>query len=646
MRFNPSDVQNHRHQLGLLILMAALLAWWGGLKDLTRSLVNVDESAQELQRPNILMIVVDDLGYDDVSAINPNGISTPNIDSIAQEGSLFTRHYADSTCSPSRVAILTGRHPERSGFRHRGIEIPAEFPTVAELLKTVGYQTYLGGKWHAGEERRVGWPVAKGFDTSFGFLNQWQLAGDEVQKKTPTYINPWLRTGDGEMQQYKGHLTDILTDGSVKKIKQLNKTDQPWFIYHAFLAPHDPIQPAQRYRKKFPATPEGEYRALVTQLDDSVGKLLTAVKNDSNTLVVFVSDNGGTNNTRDNNYPFFGKKNEVYEGSYRTPLAIRWSGVIPKKVIDDTVMNVDILPTLVAAAGGVIPNGLDGRNLLPRIKNDIPLQKVKRSWEQHNWNIQTMTFSVLSQDGRWRMSEMYGLDPMLYDLTNDATGGTNVAAIYPQRVTELSEYYWQSHWNKSRLNVTEYLTEDNATTNYAGFDMMRTPYMFGFSIGLEIPPFDTDIVTILAEQKGVWRLSYVPGKGIEWNIADVVLNGLNFNPNQCNRIILTGDLQPGEEALAQSNSTKIIKLYSSGLLQESRSNLTYALPSDLSISNPTSVFNGGKAIFSNSALSSFTDSYSPEVPLEHHQLFEDYYRSQKLSIAQVNMLDTQLCTEQ
>jgi arylsulfatase A-like enzyme len=645
MQFGSTSGSNQLKYFLYMLLVAAILGWIGGLKNLTKSIVEVTQKESVPVRPNILMIVVDDLGYDDISAINPGGIATPNIDEIAAEGTLFTRHYADSTCSPSRVAILTGRHPEKSGFRHRGIEIPPEYPTIAESLSKQGYATYLVGKWHAGEERRQGWPMNKGFDNWFGFLNQWQLAGDLKRKKIPTYHNPWLRSDGGKLIQYQGHLTDILTDHSVNKISSLNKSGQPWFLYHAFLAPHDPIQAASSFREKFPATPEGEYRALITQLDASIGRLLEVA--DDNTLVVFLSDNGGTNSRRNNNFPFYGKKNEVYEGSYRTPLMVKYPGVIPRQIVDDVVMNVDLYPTLLDAISAPLPAGLDGQSLWSAITRGAALENKGRSWEQYNWNIQTMTFSILSSDGRWRMSEMYGLNPMLYDLHSDRSGAVNMAEANPSRIAGMYEYYWKAHLHKSRLAVESYNNVDAAITTYTGFDTMRTPYMFGFSIGLEIPPIKLKNKNsqILAEQEGVWKLVYRKSKGIEWHIGDAILKGLNFNPNECNRIILTGDLQPGEEALAEKDSTKTVKLYSSGLLQELHANLNYSLPSDQSVSMPTKVYNNGTAIFLNTTLSSFSESFSPDVPLEHYQMFDKHYKNKKLSIPQISMLDDELCSE-
>jgi arylsulfatase A-like enzyme len=647
MRASHIDLQSHWQQLVLLLMLAFSLAWWSGLKDITKDLLDTAEDSTPSSLPNILMIVVDDLGYNDISAINRTGIPTPNIDRIAAEGSLFTRHYADATCSPSRVAILTGRHPERSGFRHRGIEIPAEFPTIAQSLKTVGYVTFLAGKWHAGEERSAGWPTHKGFDESFGFLNQWQLAGDDSRKKTPTYYNPWLRSNDGSMRQYKGHLTDILTKQSVKKIKALKKIGQPWFIYHAYLAPHDPIEPAQRYRDKFPATAEGEYLALIKQLDDSVGELLAAVDGDQNTLVIFVSDNGGTNLRRDNNFPFYGKKNEVYEGSYRTPLAMRWPGVIPRQIVDDTVMNVDIMPTIIAAIGASVPQGIDGRNLWPRITQGVSLATMPRSWEQFNWNVETMTFSLLSADNDWRLSGMYGLDPMLYQLSQDPSGANNVAASNPRVVESMLSQYWQQHWEKSVLAVTARSVDDLGITEYSGFDVMRTPYLYGFSIGLEIGPLavegEPNSPSVLASQQGVWELKYLPGMGAEWHIGDKVLVDSSFDPGKCNRLILTGDLQPGEEVLSETASQQVVKLYSGGFLQEQKKSLNYSLPRDDVVSRPTRVFYGGKAIFSSMALSSYSDLYQPDISSEHYDLFSDYHKQAKLGISRINAMDKLLC---
>jgi hypothetical protein len=260
-----------------------------------------------------------------------------------------------------------------------------------------------------------------------------------------------------------------------------------------------------------------------------------------------------------------------------------------------------------------------------------------------------MTFSVLSEDADWRLSSMFGLPPMLFDLKNDSTGAVNIAGDHLGRTSEMSNYYWRSHWNKSKLKVRKYKGEEESISYYDGFDMMRTPYAFGFSIGLEIPPLKikSNSRVKLAEQEGVWQLTYLSGEGLEWKIGGAVLKGLSFNPSECNSIVLTGDLQPEHDVIfTEAKPTKEVKLYISGLLQESIIDINYPLPSDLSLQVPTKVFYGGKAIFSNMALSSFSDSYSPKVPLEHYQTFQDQHKLKKLTISEVSMLDSELCVGQ
>ena len=396
--------------LAMLSTLLSLL----GLKGL--SITSEESVSHPGLRPNIVMIVADDLGYNDISSINSQGINTPAIDQLAKEGVLFTRHYADSVCAPSRVGLLTGREPERSGFRPGGPGIPDEFITLPESLADAGYKTRLVGKWHAGTAHRRSWPDRHGFQSWFGFLDQWriQVPVEQFGKQAkPNYRNPWLQRDGALPEKHKGHLTDILTRESVSFIHENSASSQPWFLYHAFLAPHAPIQPAPRFARKFDDSPEGRYRALVTQLDDSVGQIMDSLRETGsldNTLVVLLSDNGGTNTQLDNNYPFKGSKNQVYEGSFRTPLLIHWPAQLTPDVVDQLVHNIDLYPTILAALS--LPNeqqldgisfweasrGIEGKG---RSSGNIGAGATVRFWEKYFHNLGTMGFSVLSADGQW-----------------------------------------------------------------------------------------------------------------------------------------------------------------------------------------------------------------------------------------------------
>ncbi|MEM9257391.1 MAG: sulfatase-like hydrolase/transferase [Pseudomonadota bacterium] len=630
-----------------------LFSWISGLKSLLSDWVNTGDEAESSTRPNILLLVADDLGYNDISSINAQGINTPNIDSLAEHGVTFTRHYADSTCTPSRVAILTGRYPERSGFRPVGAEIPADFPTIAQRLREEGYATYLTGKWHAGEARSESWPQHKGFPQWFGFLNQFELSpepstGSDTPRR-PTYHNPLLRVDGGHSQQYKGHLTDILTQHTIDKIQELDQQGQPWFIYHAFLAPHAPIQPAARFRSAFPDTPAGRYEALVTQLDNAVGRLLDRV-DERNTLVVFVSDNGGTNQQRDNNFPFYGHKNQTYEGAYRTPLIVHWPSALPvAKQVEQIVMNVDLFPTLLAFAGAPPDPSVDGVNLLPVLQSDARLEPRARGWENYSTNVGILSHSFLSASGRWRLSNQEGIGAKLFDLVDNPAGDKDVAHHHHQDRQAINTDFWDDQWQKSLVPVASHVTEEQ--TVYSGFDAMRTPFLHGFSIGLELGPLPskllestTDNGVLLAGQDGVWQLDYRPGLGLEWRIGDAVLRDASFKPTRCNPIILTGYIEPLAH-LAVREPMSPMKLYANGSLQDEHPGLSVYPATARDLAAPSVVNYGGRAIFSNTALSAWGDPYRPRISAEFEELYTQLHKSRGLAIVTADRMMQELCQD-
>ncbi len=653
MSFAPSSNLDGKLLLGLTLLLMLLFSWMAGIKNVVVEWVS-PSSENVFIAPNILMIVVDDLGYNDTNAINPDGIVTPHITELAQNGVTFRRHYADSTCTPSRVALLTGRYPERSGFRPIGIEIPAEYSTIAEQLQSAGYMTYMTGKWHAGEGRVEAWPQHKGFHEWFGFLNQWELSGEVTDAnkggtKRPTYRNPMLRVNGGVLEQHDGHLTDILTQHTVEKIKHFQAQKQPWFLYHAFLAPHHPIQPDERYKARFPDTPAGEYTALVTQLDDAIGQILATVDR-KNTLVVFISDNGGTNRQLDNNYPFYGKKADMFEGAYRTPLIINWPGAIPAgKIIDDTVMNVDVYPTLLASARSPIPENLDGNNLWPVISGDARSQRTGRSWEVFSSNVEALRFSFLSASDQWRLSSTQGLKPSLFNLSAEPAGKTNVAEQHPDKVRELTRDFWQAFWMKSLLPVAEELGPADNQRRYTGFDAMRTPLHYGLAIGLEIGPLPQNVrqqagdsAVVLAGQEGFWQLRYSGNLGLEWVIGNQILRDASFEPSRCNAIVLTNYFQPLAHLPTRAPRSKI-KMYSAGLLRDFERNFDYTTITGDAIETPTLVNYGGRARFSNLLLSAYSDNYAPQVKPEFLEIYTNAFKDQTLTLADVELMTSELC---
>lgn len=648
-------------ELNWLLMVLITMSWLTAL-GLRQDVRSETRESQSMRRPNVMLIVLDDLGYNDVSILNGNDMPTPTLASIARQGVTFTRHYAEATCSPSRVALLTGRFPQRSGFRAVGMHIPTEFPTIAEALRAAGYSTHMIGKWHVGRDLPSGWPSAHGFDTWFGFINQWQLAdpqpGGNGKFRRPTYENPWLRLNGAPAVKHHGHLTDILTDQAVHEIEQMARTRKPWFLYLAYFAPHTPIEPAARFAKRFPATPEGRYRALVAQVDDGIDRVLSTLARSgdaNNTLVIVLSDNGGTNRQRDNNFPFYGKKNGVYEGSYRTPMFMRWPGKLGAgQIVREPVMNLDVYPTVMGALGLPPPPHLDGADLMPSLLAGKPIPRRARTWETYLWNLESLSYSVLSEDGRWRLSGLFGLRPSLYDLDVNPAGATDVAAGHPEIVARLRSKFREQHNAARTVPVEARRTGDD--TLYSGFDFLRTPYRYGFALGAEIGPFqglgDAMKSYVVAEQKGVWQLTYSSAQGLRWIVGGIELDAPGIDPQQCNAVIMTAYFNE-EHFISRRIPRNSARLYVNGALR--RQKVIEAPPPipAAAVHNPTVVhhrFDDGatarseRAVFINIALSSREDGYEPVVgDRAMRDRFVAAFHDGELMIPEIGLLTRQLC---
>jgi arylsulfatase A-like enzyme len=301
-------------------------------------------TSTDTARPNILLIVLDDLGYNDLGANGNPNTPTPNLDDFARQGIRYTRNYVDSSCTATRVALLTGRSPAENGFRPGHLRLSDDTITIASTLRDAGYHTEHIGKWHVGDSDEKDAPNRVGFNHWFGFLTGANLRGprpDPGIYQHPTYLNPWLEGDDDPAMQYSGHLTDILTERAIDFIQTHSDDDQPWFLNLWYSAPHGPIQPSAFFKNLHPNTPEGRYYALIDQLDFNIGNLLRGLDEEGlsdNTMVVILSDNGGTNIATDNNSPFYGVKILYLEGGVRTPLLIRWKGkTTPNTVNNDIV---------------------------------------------------------------------------------------------------------------------------------------------------------------------------------------------------------------------------------------------------------------------------------------------------------------------
>ena len=439
-------------------------------------------------RPNIVVFLIDDMGYMDIGANNPNCFyDTPHIDSLAESGMRFTSGYAaNPVCSPTRYSIMTGKYPSRvdatnwfSG-RRNGRYAPAplydrmdqaEF-TLAEALSEQGYLTAFFGKWHLGPSEEF-WPEHQGFEINIGGHNRGSPPGGYFSP----YRNPRLEDGaDGE------HLPERLTREAIDVMKSAG--DRPFFVYLSFYSVHTPLQgrqdlidkykvkgekirgdndfageeqvwPIDRERKVRVEQNHAVYAAMVESMDEHIGDVLSFLKTsglEENTIVCFTSDNGGLSTSEGSptsNLPLRGGKGWTYEGGIREPFLVRWPGVTSENsVCDVPVMSLDLFPTLVKAGGGKIQRRMivDGVDLMPLLSGKGDLKRDSLYWHYPHYSNQGGFPSGAIRSGPWKLIERYEDGTVhLYNLDNDIGEASDVAERYPQRVTsmrhDLHEWY-------------------------------------------------------------------------------------------------------------------------------------------------------------------------------------------------------------
>lgn len=399
------------------------------------------------ERPNVLILLCDDTGWGEFGFQGAKQIPTPNIDSIAKIGVRFTQGYAAATyCSPSRAALMTGRYPTRFGHEFNSISresgLSLAETTMAERLKSLGYATCAVGKWHLGLRPEYR-PTARGFDEFYGTLanTSYFKPTQFVDSRASTEPTPRLRDPDL-------YTTDAYGERAVDWLgKQEGK---PWFLYVPFNAQHAPLEAPRRYLDRFAKIKNEKRRtfaAMMSAMDDAVGKILDKVREmgeEENTLIFFLADNGGpTMQTTSNNKPLRGFKGQTWEGGPRVPFCVQWKGHLPAgKTYENPVINMDILPTSLAAAGAEIDPAwkLDGVNLMPYVEG-----------EETGWPHETLYWRFGKQwavrHGDWKLVGGNGgdLNGELYNLAEDISESKNLAAANPDKFAELKKLY--DAWN-------------------------------------------------------------------------------------------------------------------------------------------------------------------------------------------------------
>ncbi len=331
-------------------------------------------------KPNIIMILVDDLGYGDLSSYGAKDMQTPNIDNLIASGMRFDNFYANCpVCSPTRASLLTGRYPDlvgvpgviRTHLTNNWGYLAPQAVLLPKLLSRTGYHTAMVGKWHLGLES-PNTPNERGFDHFHGFLGD--MMDDYYNHRR--HGNNYMRLNDKEIDP-KGHATDLFSQWSVDYINSRSKAAQPFFLYLAYNAPHTPIQPPADWIKRIKnrenniSDKRAKLVALIEHLDDGIGRVITALKNSgqsSNTLIIFTSDNGGQLNVGANNGNLRAGKQDMYEGGIREPMCAVWPGKIePRSLSNRVALTMDLYPTICDAAGADITHKIDGRSILPTL---------------------------------------------------------------------------------------------------------------------------------------------------------------------------------------------------------------------------------------------------------------------------------------
>jgi arylsulfatase B len=414
--------------------------------------------SQVKKKPNIIIILADDLGWGDVG-FHGSDIKTPNIDQLSKDGVVLNRYYTAPICSPTRVGLLTGRYPNRAGIRDATIPPWSSFGLdtseilLPQMLATAGYKNRaIIGKWHLGHNTLQYHPMRRGFTHFYGFLNGALNYFTHVREGEVDWQNDYEPSAD------KGYTTELLTNEAVKCIKNYSKDKAPFFMYLAYNSPHGPLQAPGKYLKMYgydPSKPKftggGEdgmgdteqgkgntmkqtYAAMVTCMDDGIGQVLQALKAqqiDDNTLILFHSDNGAAGNGNTGSHgELRGFKFDEWEGGVRAPAIIKWpaAGLTGGRVIEQVMGYVDVFPTLKDIAGVKTPakKPFDGMNMWPLLSGKV--QKFDREFYLGHGAI---------INGNWKLVEdrdipkMRIKGDMLFSIPNDYAETTDVKAANP-----------------------------------------------------------------------------------------------------------------------------------------------------------------------------------------------------------------------
>lgn len=418
-------------------------------------------AAKAQNAPNVIIIVSDDQGWNDVGFNGGKDIPTPHLDVLSGDGIIFDAGYAAHPyCSPSRAGLLSGRYQQKFGHENNtpynqkdeNAGLPLEEEILSEVLKSNGYRTGAIGKWHLGDAKKF-WPTNRGFDYWYGFYGGGMSYWGDTGKKPP--IAGVLKNGSIVSRDSTSYLTDDFTKEAVKFITQ-EKSTKPFFLYLAYNAPHAPIQAPKKYLEKTKHIEDGDrsaYAAMVVGIDEGVGQMVKALKAQGiyeSTIIFFFSDNGGHLQGA-SNYPFRGHKGMLFEGGIRVPFFMSY----PDKLkhphhYPHAISALDIFPTVLAAADIKSPKSLDGINLLPYLSENTSSKPHPVLF----WRYSDGAGYAVRKDNYKMIWSGYKQDHLLFDLNTDPYEQTNLVAQQPEKLEELKQEF--ELWNKQLIPAKWY----------------------------------------------------------------------------------------------------------------------------------------------------------------------------------------------
>jgi len=432
-------------------------------------LILVSCSSINDSKPNIIIILADDAGYSDFGFMGSVEIKTPNLDQLALDGVTFNNAYVSaSVCSPSRAGLLTGMYQQRFGHEcNLDSDVNNSFDpnqiTIAEALKTEGYTTGLIGKWHLGDKTQ-NHPLKNGFDYFWGFISgarNYFYDPNEVNRNSiRNVVENYSQT------KFEGYLTDVLGEKAISFIDKNNQSNNPFFLFLSFNAPHTPMQAKEEVLKKFKDNPRQVYASMMWSMDEAIGNVINALKENNqydNTIIYFLSDNGAAMSNNASPFPFKGWKGNQFEGGIKTPMIMTWKNKIKSNTqFDGFISALDIFKTSleVSNVNDELMVNADGKNIMNYLNDNI-IQNENLFWRKDKM--------ATVRSGNYKLIRLNDTSTVLYNIENNFFEDLDLKLIEPSIHDSLFKLLlaWEDrmidpNWieNKDWNIVTEMIYED------------------------------------------------------------------------------------------------------------------------------------------------------------------------------------------